>query len=121
MADDEFDAEFYEEWKGEFRYLGPCITPDEVAAREAAAAEAMRKKASEHCARIAAFMPLPDATSGARACAGVVERLPLPAADALARAKAAGALPEALAQIEREAILKALDAHRWHRTKTAEA
>jgi len=30
-------------------------------------------------------------------------------------------LPEALAQIERDAILKALDAHRWHRTKTAEA
>ena len=47
---------------------------------------------------------------------------PLPsAAEALARAQAAGALPEALAQIEREAIIKALDAHRWHRTKTAEA
>ena len=47
---------------------------------------------------------------------------PLPsAAEALASAKAAGALPDALAQIEREAILKALDAHRWHRTKTAEA
>jgi two-component system response regulator PilR (NtrC family) len=47
---------------------------------------------------------------------------PLPTtAEALARAKAAGALPQALEQIEREAILKALDAHRWHRTKTAEA
>lgn len=85
-------VDFGGEWKApdyvrlNYRYLGPCLTPDEVAAREAAAAEAMRKKASEHCARIAAFMPLPDATSGARACAGVVERLPLPAADALARA-----------------------------------
>jgi two-component system response regulator PilR (NtrC family) len=47
---------------------------------------------------------------------------PLPAAaDALARAKAAGALPDALAQIERDAIVKSLDAHRWNRTKTAEA
>ncbi len=47
---------------------------------------------------------------------------PLPTtAEALARAQAAGALPDAMAQIEREAILKALDAHRWHRTKTAEA
>jgi two-component system response regulator PilR (NtrC family) len=43
------------------------------------------------------------------------------AAEALARAKAAGALPQALEGIEREALLAALDAHRWHRTKTAEA
>jgi two-component system response regulator PilR (NtrC family) len=49
---------------------------------------------------------------------------PLPAtAEALARARARaeGALPDALAQIEREALITALDAHRWHRTKTAEA
>jgi two-component system response regulator PilR (NtrC family) len=47
---------------------------------------------------------------------------PLPAtAAALARARAEGALPDALAQIEREALIAALDAHRWHRTKTAEA
>jgi two-component system response regulator PilR (NtrC family) len=47
---------------------------------------------------------------------------PLPAtAEALARAHAEGALPDALAQIEREALIAALDAHRWHRTKTAEA
>jgi two-component system response regulator PilR (NtrC family) len=47
---------------------------------------------------------------------------PLPAtAEALARARAEGALPDALAQIEREALIAALDAHRWHRTKTAEA
>ena len=47
---------------------------------------------------------------------------PLPAtAEALARARAEGALPDTLAQIEREALIAALDAHRWHRTKTAEA
>ncbi|MCZ8062377.1 sigma-54 dependent transcriptional regulator [Silanimonas sp.] len=47
---------------------------------------------------------------------------PLPATvEALARARADGALPETLAQIEREALIAALDAHRWHRTKTAEA
>lgn len=47
---------------------------------------------------------------------------PLPAmAEALARARAAGALPQALEQIEREALIKALEAHRWHRTKTAES
>lgn len=47
---------------------------------------------------------------------------PLPAiTDALARAKAAGALPQVLEQIEREAIVKALDAHRWNRTRTAAA
>jgi two-component system response regulator PilR (NtrC family) len=47
---------------------------------------------------------------------------PLPAAaEALAKARASGALPQALEQIEREAIVQALDAHRWNRTKTAVA
>jgi len=47
---------------------------------------------------------------------------PLPAAaEALASARASGALPQALEQIEREAIVQALDAHRWNRTKTAVA
>jgi two-component system response regulator PilR (NtrC family) len=41
--------------------------------------------------------------------------------EAVARAKASGALPQALEQLEREALIAALDAHRWHRTKTAEA
>jgi len=43
------------------------------------------------------------------------------AAEALASARASGALPQALEQIEREAIEQALDAHRWNRTKTAAA
>jgi two-component system response regulator PilR (NtrC family) len=47
---------------------------------------------------------------------------PLPAmATAMARARAAGALPQALEQVEREAILRALEAHRWNRTRTAAA
>jgi two-component system response regulator PilR (NtrC family) len=59
-------------------------------------------------------VPEPDGNDGADS--------PLPAAaEALARARAEGALPDALAQIERDALIAALDAHRWHRTKTAEA
>lgn len=47
---------------------------------------------------------------------------PLPAmATALARARAAGALPQALEQVERQTILRALEAHRWNRTRTASA
>jgi len=34
---------------------------------------------------------------------------------------AAGALPQALEQVERETILRALEAHRWNRTRTAGA
>lgn len=69
-----------------WRYLGPCLTPDEVTAREVAAAEAMREQASKHCAGVAAFLSSPDEICVAMACAVGVGRLPIPAADALARA-----------------------------------
>jgi len=64
-----------------------------------------------------ASLPAP-AAAGAPAEA---EDRPLPAmAEVLDRARAAGALPQALEQIERETLIRALEAHRWHRTRTAE-
>lgn len=61
-----------------YTYLGPCLTPAEVAAREAARAEAMRSDASE----------LADAL-GEHGVAVEILTLPLPHASALARALAA--------------------------------
>ena len=74
----------------------------------------------------AADFALPDASAAqapeAYAEADADAETPLAAtAEALARARAAGALPQALEQIEREAIVAALDAHRWNRTRTAAA
>lgn len=75
----------------EYRYLGPCITPDEVAAREAAAAEAMREACE---ARIRTY-PIDcemrpytamEVVNRDIALADEIAALPLPAADALARA-----------------------------------
>ncbi len=60
-------------------YAGPMLTPAEVAAREAAAAEAMR----EACAKRMAHMP---ANRWDGDPCQMIRTLPLPAPDALARA-----------------------------------
>lgn len=75
------------------RYLGPCLLPEEVAAREAAAAEAMRDACAAICARhvepnIARAADKVAAGVGAMAMVArdTIRALPIPAADALARA-----------------------------------
>jgi hypothetical protein len=79
-------------------YLGPCLTPAEVVAREAASAEAMREAcAAEHdeaAKRQAEPGPSTEFTSGfasayERAWASALRTLPIPHADALSRALAA--------------------------------
>jgi hypothetical protein len=59
-------------------YLGPCFTPAEVAAREAARAEAMRTQCADYIAECLAALGLPFSVESVRA-------LPIPAHDALAR------------------------------------
>ena len=73
-----------------FRYLGPCLTPAEVAAREAASAEAMR----EACADVAQQVADEGAhnhyvRAGCIATRDSIRAIPLPHASALARALAA--------------------------------
>lgn len=65
------------------RYLGPCLAPDEVVAREAAAAEAMLGKAVERLYEIAGRHDANGAKRDAavvRGAARLVASLPIPAA-----------------------------------------
>lgn len=87
------------------RYLGPCLRPDEVAAREAAAAEAMREACAKICDRNASIVDVytyagPKEGGPYAPLARKFRSLPLPAADALARA-----LEQARAE-EREACAR---------------
>lgn len=73
-----------------FRYLGPALLPAEVAAREAAAAEAMREAAADCARRL--LLPDdcgPDEAHGrfqqAIATCEAIRALPLPDPDARAR------------------------------------
>ena len=92
----------------DWRYLGPCLAPDEVAAREAAAAEAMREACAKICDHNASIVDVytyagPKEGGPYAPLARKFRSLPLPAADALARA-----LDRARAE-EREACAQEVD------------
>jgi hypothetical protein len=75
------------------RYLGPCLTPDEIAAREAASAEAMREACAAWHDYQAEQWKKADPHHGAHrrhaGHASYIRALPLPHASALARAEKA--------------------------------
>ncbi len=85
------------EWRNgyiaaQYRYLGPCLTPAEVAAREAAAAEAMREEARK--AALAVHIPEDCSATEAHGrmiasvdAAHAIDALPTPAPGALDRAR----------------------------------
>ena len=79
-----------EDLASRWRYLGPCLTPQEVAAREAAAAEAMRAACEAHVRRYPIDCEMRPYTAMEVvnrdiALADEIAALPLPAPDALAR------------------------------------
>lgn len=84
--------------KDGWRYLGPCLTPAEITAREAASAEAMREACAASCMEPVANT-IPRRWKSDRDCVEGIYALPIPRADALAarieQAKAEG-MQEAL-------------------------
>lgn len=115
-----------------WRYLGPCLTPADLAAERAAAAEAMREAcaktlmdetsrldalAEQRIKEESAEQSPPDArerTANAficaaktRDCVSIIRALPIPAPDALARVRE-DARREGMAEVNRDALRWAL-------------
>jgi hypothetical protein len=68
------------------RYLGPCLTPAEVAAERAAAAEAMREACADYCHGRTSSRSYGSWADAFEAAERAIRALPLPAPDALSRA-----------------------------------